>query len=577
MRILETLAGLRPHARTHAVARAAADEAKASATGPLIVLETLGRPVWTPRDYEAFAREGFMQNAIVYRAVRMIAEAAASVPLMLFEDGGEHEEHPLLDLLARPSLDQTGTDFLEAWYGYLLVAGNAYVEAVALDGRVRELHALRPDRMKVVPGAEGWPEAYEYTCAGRTVRFEEEPVAGVRPILHLRLFHPANDHYGMSPVEAAAQAIDIHNTAGRWNKALLDNSARPSGALVYGGADGRMTPEQFERLKAELEDGFQGPRRAGRPLLLEGGLDWKPLSLSPKDMDFIAARNGAAREIALAFGVPPMLLGIPGDNTYTDDPHDPGGPTNRGITLAVFAAWRKLALTDANRVSLIRDLKAIDHPTVREIYRRRYWNAAHCGGLPAPLALMHFDAAVNHGVGNAVRFLQEAVGASVDGEIGPETQAAVARTPASAALDAYAAIRKRRYRALPHFWRFGRGWLRRVDITLARARALAPETVSTSPQPEGYTDMTTTTGPLDGKWWGHSITIWGTIVTLLSTMLPVLAPVTGIDVDSGLVQDAGTQVVEVMQAVGALIGTLMTIYGRVRATEPIQKALLKKD
>ena len=317
-RILETLAGLWPGRATSAAAASLADEAKASATGPLILLETLGRPVWAPRDYEAFAREGFMQNAIVYRAVRMISEAAASVPLLLYEGDAEIEQHPLLDLLARPSLDHTGADLLEAWYGYLLVSGNGYVEAVAVDGRLRELYALRPDRMKVVPGAEGWPEAYEYTCAGRTVRFEDEPVPGVRPILHVRLFHPANDHYGMSPVEAAAQAIDIHNTAGRWNKALLDNSARPSGALVYGGADGRMTPEQFERLKAELEDGFQGPRRAGRPLLLEGGLDWKPLSLSPKDMDFVAARNGAAREIALAFGVPPMLLGIPGDNTYSN-------------------------------------------------------------------------------------------------------------------------------------------------------------------------------------------------------------------------------------------------------------------
>lgn len=316
-RIFETLAGLWP-GRAMPAAAPASNEVKASATGPLIVLETLGRPVWTPRDYQTFAREGFMQNAIVYRAVRMIAEAAASVPLLLYEGDEEHDTHPLLDLIARPSLDQTGTDFLEAWYGYLLVAGNAYVEAVALDGKLRELHALRPDRMKVVPGAEGWPEAYEYTCAGRTVRFEEEPVRGVRPILHMRLFHPVHDHYGMSPVEAAAQAIDIHNTAGRWNKALLDNSARPSGALVYGGADGRMTPEQFERLKDELEQGFQGPRRAGRPLLLEGGLDWKPLSLSPKDMDFIEARNGAAREIALAFGVPPMLLGIPGDNTFSN-------------------------------------------------------------------------------------------------------------------------------------------------------------------------------------------------------------------------------------------------------------------
>jgi HK97 family phage portal protein len=314
-RILETLAGLWPGRATHAVRT---DELKASATGPLILLETLGRPAWTPRDYETFAREGFMQNAIVYRAVRMIAEAAAAVPLLLYEGSEEHDEHPLLALLARPSPDHTGADFLEAWYGYLLVAGNAYVEAVALDGRLRELHALRPDRMKVVPGAEGWPEAYEYTCAGTTVRFEEPPLPGVRPILHVRLFHPVHDHYGMSPIEAAAQAIDVHNAAGRWNKALLDNSARPSGALVYGGADGRMTPEQFDRLKAELEDGFQGPRRAGRPLLLEGGLDWKPFGLSPKDMDFIEARNGAAREIALAFGVPPMLLGIPGDNTYSN-------------------------------------------------------------------------------------------------------------------------------------------------------------------------------------------------------------------------------------------------------------------
>ena len=95
------------------------------------------------------------------------------------------------------------------------------------------------------------------------------------PILHLRLFHPANDYYGMSPVEAASTAIDIHNTAAQWNKALLDNSARPSGALVYTGGEGRPTAEQFTRLRDELETGFQGARQAGRPLLLEGGLDWK--------------------------------------------------------------------------------------------------------------------------------------------------------------------------------------------------------------------------------------------------------------------------------------------------------------
>ena len=291
---------------------------KASRTGPLIAFEALRQPVWSPRDYAAFAREGFMQNAVVYRAVRMIAEAAASVPLLLYEGDAELSEHPLLDLIARPNPTSGTPDLLEAWYGFLLVSGNAYLEAVAVDGQLRELHALRPDRIKVVPGPDGWPEAFEYTVGARAVRFAGEAAPGVRPILHLKLFNPVNDHYGLSPIEAAATAIDIHNTASRWNKALLDNSARPSGALVYTSRDGNLSPEQVERLKAELEQGFQGAAHAGRPLLLEGGLDWKSMSLSPKDMDFIEAKHAAAREIALALGVPPMLLGIPGDNTYSN-------------------------------------------------------------------------------------------------------------------------------------------------------------------------------------------------------------------------------------------------------------------
>jgi len=79
-----------------------------------------------------------------------------------------------------------------------------------------------------------------------------------------------------------------------------------------------MSEEQFERLKNELEDGYAGANRAGRPMLLEGGLDWKAMGYSPRDMDFMEAKNGASRDIALAFGVPPMLLGIPGDNTYSN-------------------------------------------------------------------------------------------------------------------------------------------------------------------------------------------------------------------------------------------------------------------
>jgi HK97 family phage portal protein len=284
---------------------------------PLVAISAPGQPVWAPRDYASFAREGMMQNAIVYRSVRMIAEAAASVPLLAYE--GEHEvpDHPLGRLLARPCPGMTGTDLLEAWYGFLMVAGNAYLQAIGAGGEIAELHVLRPDRMKVVPGPDGWPEAYDYSAGGATVRIAAEPVDGIKPVLHLKLFHPANDHYGLSPIEAAASAIDLHNAAAKWNKALLDNSARPSGALVYS-SGGHMTGDQFERLKSELEASFQGTRNAGRPLLLEGGLDWKAMSLTPRDLDFMEAKHAAAREIALAIGVPPMLLGIPGDNTYAN-------------------------------------------------------------------------------------------------------------------------------------------------------------------------------------------------------------------------------------------------------------------
>jgi len=300
-------------------------EQKASRSARLIALESGGRARWTPRDYAALAREGYGKNAIVHRAVRLIAESVGAVSFILYEGTAERNAHPLLDLIARPNPRQDGASFLESVASYLELAGNAYIEAVGIAGEdgaqasvnVRELYALRPDRMKLVPGADGWPQGYEYTVAGQTVRFDQS--APQPPILQLSLFNPLDDYYGLSPLEAAAVAVDTHNAAAKWNKALLDNAARPSGALVYDGPDGLiLSDQQFERLKRELDEQYQGPNNAGRPMVLEGGLDWKAMSLSPKDMDFMEAKHAAAREIALAFGVPPMLLAIPGDNTYSN-------------------------------------------------------------------------------------------------------------------------------------------------------------------------------------------------------------------------------------------------------------------
>lgn len=298
---------------------AAPAERKASATGRVIAWAGGGRVQWSPRDPVTLTRIGFLGNPVAFRAVKMIAEAAAALPLVLQDCERRYEDHPLLRLIRRPNPAQGRAELLEALYGQLLLSGNAYVEAVAGAGRLpEELHVLRSDRMSLVPGPDGWPVAYDYTVGSRKHRFD---VTGpVPPICHIRSFHPQDDHYGFSPLQAAATAIDVHNAASRWSKALLDNAARPSGAIVYRGADGTggLTAEQYERLVAEMEAHHQGARNAGRPMLLEGGLDWKPMGFSPSDMEFQKTKEAAAREIAIAFGVPPMLIGIPGDATYAN-------------------------------------------------------------------------------------------------------------------------------------------------------------------------------------------------------------------------------------------------------------------
>jgi HK97 family phage portal protein len=294
-------------------------QVKASATGRLVAQLSTGRIAWSPRDTVSLTKQAFVGNPVGFRAVKLIAEAAAALPLVLQDSETRFATHPILKLIAAPNPAQGRADLFEALYGQLLLSGDGYIEAVAGEqGLPFELHVLRSDRMSVVPGADGWPVAYEYNVGGRKHRFGA--TGSVSPICHVKSFHPQDDHYGLSPLQAAAQAVDVHNAASRWSKGLLDNAARPSGAIVFKGTEGQgqLTAEQFDRLQAEMEMHHQGARNAGRPMLLEGGLDWKPMGFSPSDMEFHQTKDAAACEIAVAFGVPPMLLGIQGEATYAN-------------------------------------------------------------------------------------------------------------------------------------------------------------------------------------------------------------------------------------------------------------------
>lgn len=287
----------------------------------------LSQPTWMRRDYTKFADEGYRRNVIAYRCIGMIAAGAASVPWKLSEKRARAarrilEQHPLLALLDRPNPLQGSTELCEALFTHRLIAGNAFLHAAGPRGEAPlELHVLRPDRMTIVPGAGGVPKAYRYSIDGRSVDMNVDAITGQSRVLHLRNVHPLDDWYGLSPMEAAAYSIDQHNQCAAWNQSLLQNGARPTGALMVKAGEGQpgtLNEMQFTRLRQQLDEQFVGAANAGRPLLLEGGLEWKEMSLSPRDMDFVQIKHSSARDVALAFGVPPQLLGIPGDNTYAN-------------------------------------------------------------------------------------------------------------------------------------------------------------------------------------------------------------------------------------------------------------------
>ncbi|MBH0114743.1 phage portal protein [Novosphingobium sp. YJ-S2-02] len=287
-------------------------------------------PHRAPYEYNAAVRRAYLDNPVAQRAVRLVAEGIGGAPLKPMDARLQSLVHAT----------SAGQSLLETLASHLLLHGNAYVQVLkdALGNPV-ELFALRPERVSVVAGEDGWPSAYAYEVGGRRIAIPAlDEDAGVN-IVHIRHFHPGDDHYGAGCLSAADQAVATHNAASEWNRQLLENAARPSGALVYESADGNaLSSDQFDRLKAELAGAFAGAGNAGRPMLLEGGLSWQAMAMSPADMDFATLKAAAARDIALAFGVPPMLLGLPGDSTHAN------------YREANRALWRLTLLPLANKI-----------------------------------------------------------------------------------------------------------------------------------------------------------------------------------------------------------------------------------
>lgn len=271
------------------------------------------QPVYSPRNYQAFARDGYIRCIVAHRCIDIVATNMSGIPWHLYSGRGkrrkEIEEHPLLDLLYKPNPGQSGSDLVATMAAYYKLAGNAYMWANRLKrGTPQELWILRPDRMSIIPGGDG-PTQYVYKINNVTTKYD------AADILHWKRFHPLDDLYGLSEMEVGHSQVGQLLAGDDRNMALLQNAARPSGGLF---AKEVLSDAEFARLNDEIMDNYTGASNSGMPLFFDGDVKWQPMGLTPLELDWLRSRTANNREICIALGVPSVLLGDSESKTYAN-------------------------------------------------------------------------------------------------------------------------------------------------------------------------------------------------------------------------------------------------------------------
>ncbi len=272
------------------------------------------RPAFAPRNYDTISKRFYGNNIYLFKACNEVATACAGISWKSYTDKTKKREvkdSAALKLLDKPKEGMSRSELIENLVLYWILSGNAYLYGVGPSNRTsppKELYALRPDRVSVLADSGGIT-GYEYRVdMGR----QEFPL---ERMMHLKMFNPQSDYYGLSPVAVAAAVIETMNEGNDWNMALLQNAGRPSGALI---TQGVLSDDAYLTLRKRLKEAYMSTRNAGRPMILDGGIDWKQFSMSPLDLDWLAGKQQNAREIAIAIGVPPELIGDNANKTYSN-------------------------------------------------------------------------------------------------------------------------------------------------------------------------------------------------------------------------------------------------------------------
>lgn len=256
----------------------------------------------------------------VLACVQAISTAIASLPAYLYRMEGkvrvEDTAHPLADLIRRgPNEKQTWPDFVEFVMSSAVMRGNALVEIVTdAAGRVLELKPIPWEwvSVQVLPSGRLAYDVTEITSIyggqGRFRRLLEGEV------MHLR-DRTDDGLLGKSRLQRAAAVVAAGVSVQEFAESMYRNGASPSGALE---SDAKLAPEAYDRLKQQFNDAYTGPQNARKVMLLESGLHWKQISVSPEDAELLSSRRFTTEELARIFQVPPPMVGIWDHSTFTN-------------------------------------------------------------------------------------------------------------------------------------------------------------------------------------------------------------------------------------------------------------------
>ena len=309
------------------------------ATGQVYARRSL-RPEQIVRNYTSIAP--------LYTAVSRIANAVASLPLTLVntETNEAEPNHPAFKKLCNPNPygQKTRFEFIRDAITWKLLTGNTYYLTTGLTSRPPiELYLLNPSSVltEARNDASGSPDTITYnpsqapTPSGNANSLNNQRTALTQPLTftkrkatdpqfydqtntrslyHVHTFNPdygSGDFEGVSELSSLFYEVSHWMQASQHNIALLANGARPSGAFVLKAKDGQpamLSQEQFDRLQSQIKKNYQGSGNAGRPLILEGGLEWSEMQMTPKDLDFDTLKNRAEEGIYKVMGIPIQLI-----------------------------------------------------------------------------------------------------------------------------------------------------------------------------------------------------------------------------------------------------------------------------